>query len=92
MAHGLFCKCKKCNPSLTDIFFGSANRGNWSDKKLKDGTRISGPKKFDKPGKANYHGHSGDNFRRSPHSTLGSAATGRAHTYKDHPTHRRNKG
>lgn len=94
MAHGFSCKCKKCSPSLMDIFFGSAGRGDYFNKKLKDNTSISGPKNFDKPkiNKTNYHGHSGEDFRRSPHSTLGSAAIGQPHTYKDHPTHRRKKG
>jgi len=87
MAHGFFCKCKKCNPSIMDMVFGSAKKkGNFS-KKLKDGTTIYGPKSFDgKPG--HKHGHRGPNFNRTPHSSLGAAAIGKPHSTKDHKTDR----
>lgn len=65
---------------------------NRFDKQLPDGTRIFGDKSME--GRPGYrHGHSGDNFHRSEHSTIGSAAVnaamgsgGAGHTGKDHPT------
>ena len=52
-----------------------------------DGTTIYGPKSTEgRPG--HKHGHRGDNFDRSPHSTIGSAALGDAHTYDEHKKNR----
>jgi len=81
MAHGLFCKCKKCNPSLLDSLFGSTSKSsNNFSKKQRNGTTIYGPKGEDKrPG--HKHGHYGKDFHRTPHSTIGSAAIGKPHTY-----------
>lgn len=64
------------------------------DKELPDGTRIFGEKSSE--GRPGYrHGHSGDDFHRSEHSTIGSAAVDAAanngdsgHTGKDHSTTR----
>ncbi|CAM4362226.1 hypothetical protein NONI108955_22700 [Nocardia ninae] len=62
----------------------STNRQpNTFQKKRPDGTTLYGPEGMDKrPG--NKHGHRGDNFDRSPHSTIGSAAIDDAHTYDEH--------
>ena len=87
MAHGFFCKCKKCNPSLFDSLFGSTPKSGNSSKRLKDGTTIYGPKGMDsRPG--HKHGHQGKNFHRTPHSSIGSAAIGQPHGTKGHKTHR----
>ncbi len=85
MAHSLFCSCKKYNPSLFDGLFNTRTPG--FSKRLPGGTTIYGPKGHDKkPG--NKHGHYGKDFHRTPHSTIGSAAIGRAHTAGRHPTKR----
>lgn len=95
MAHGFLCTCKKCNPSILDTFLGGGGSkkagnkgksGNFS-RKLPDGTKIYGPKSTEgRPG--HKHGHSGKDFDRTPHSTIGSAAIGRPHTTKNHVTKR----
>lgn len=62
--------------------------GNF-ERKLKDGTTIYGPRETEnRPG--HYHGHRGDDFDRTPHSTIGSAAIDDAHTLSEHydRTHR----
>jgi hypothetical protein len=38
--------------------------------------------------KGHKHGHFGSNFNRTPHSSIGSAALGKPHGWKDHETHR----
>lgn len=53
----------------------------------KDGTTLYGPRETEnRPG--HRHGHRGENFDRSPHSTIGSAALGDAHTYSEHKNER----
>lgn len=53
----------------------------------KDSTALYGPRETEgRPG--HKHGHRGDGFDRSPHSTIGSAALGDAHVTKKHPTKR----
>lgn len=67
---------------------------NRFDKSLPDGTRIFGDKSQE--GSPGYrHGHSGPDFHRSEHSTIGSAAvdaamgkTSTGHTGGSHPTTR----
>jgi hypothetical protein len=67
---------------------------NSFEKQLKDGTTIHGDKSME--GRPGYkHGHSGPDFDRSQHSTIGSTAVDSAlgssspgHTSKDHPTNR----
>ncbi len=89
MAHSLFCSCKKCNPSMMDALFGSSSRkkGDSFSKNLSNGTNIYGSRSAEK--KPGYkHGHKGNNFHRTPHSTIGSAAIGRPHTSKGHKTNR----
>jgi hypothetical protein len=81
MAHGIFCTCKRCCPSFLDSLSGKG--GNFN-KKRPDGTRLYGTK--DRTGFK--HGHSGSNFNRTPHSSLGSAALGKPHGSKGHKTHR----
>lgn len=75
------------NKSFYDSWtnFGAPKKSsNNFNKKLSNGTSIFGPTSTEmRPG--NKHGHSGSNFYRSPHSTLGSAAIGRAHTSYGQP-------
>ncbi|MFF0492839.1 hypothetical protein ACFYTQ_27730 [Nocardia sp. NPDC004068] len=63
--------------------------GNFESKQ-KDGTTLYGPRETEgRPG--HKHGHRGENFNRSPHSTIGSAALGDAHNSDEHKhdrTHR----
>ncbi|MFZ1360903.1 MAG: hypothetical protein WAS27_02675 [Candidatus Saccharimonadales bacterium] len=50
---------------------------------LPNGTTIYGPKSTE--GRPGYrHGHRGESFDCSPHSTIGSAVVGDAHTYNEH--------
>lgn len=83
MAHGIFCTCRKCSPSFMDMLSGKG--GNFNKKHK--GTNLYGTKGLD--GKTGFkHGHSGSNFNRTPHSSLGSAALGKPHGAKGHKTHR----
>jgi len=67
---------------------------NRFEKQLSDGTTISGDKSME--GRPGYrHGHSGDDFSRTEHSTIGSAAVDSVlgngttgHSTGDHPTTR----
>lgn len=81
--------CNYCQRQLNKIAQEAENprprrrkTGNF-EKKQPDGTTLYGPKETEnRPG--HRHGHRGDNFDRSPHSTIGSAALGDAHTYNEH--------
>lgn len=72
----------------------SGNSDDRFSKELSDGTTIFGSKSME--GSTGYkHGHSGTDFQRSEHSTIGSAAVDAAmgsdsigHTADDHPTTR----
>lgn len=67
---------------------------DWFERSLPDGTTVYGPKSTEgHPG--HKHGHRGNDFDRSPHSTIGSAASDIArgknqpgHTQREHPTKR----
>lgn len=62
-------------------------RALYFSKNLSNGTTIYGSKPTEgRPG--HKHGHSGSDFDRSPHSTIGSAAIGDAHTYDEHKDER----
>lgn len=94
MAHSLFCGCKKCNPSLTDIFFGSSSRKSPFSNSKSSGTKTNGSRNYgpnqkyyggrgkpDGPG----HGHHNPNngFNRQPVSDfLGNKALRDSGIYK----------
>ena len=67
---------------------GTPKKNNYS-KKLPNGTTIFGDKRVENT-KGFHHGHSGNNFHRSPYSALGTAALGRPRSYDTHKknTHR----
>lgn len=57
------------------------------EKELPDGTTIYGSRETEgRPG--HKHGHHGEGFDRSPHSTIGSAALGDPHSTREHQSNR----
>ena len=90
------CKCDKCTAARARE--SRRNGGNWNgdlnfnstpwQKNLPNGTTLYGPEGFDRRNQENYHGHYGDDFHRTPHSTIGSAAIGDPHTYDEHKNNR----
>ena len=85
MAHGLFCKCKRCNPSFLDMVFGPTSKGphrnpGSSGATVRDSNRY-GPNQHYYGGKGESdgigHGHYNPNngFNRPPvKDFLGNAA------------------
>ncbi|WP_032401695.1 hypothetical protein [Rhodococcoides fascians] len=74
MAHSLFCSCRKCNPSLTDIFLGSSSKKGPFHNSKSSGTKSNGSKKYgadqkyyggrgkpDGPGHGHYNPNNGFN-------------------------------
>lgn len=79
--HDRYCLCTKCIDR--SIRQQARRQSNHFERNLRNGTTIYGPKSTEgRPG--HRHGHRGNNFDRSPHSTIGSAAIGDPHTYEDH--------
>jgi hypothetical protein len=73
------------NKSFHDswINFGAPKKSNSHFNQRHNGTNIFGVKAVEnRPG--HNHGHTGKNFHRTPHSTIGSAAIGRPHNYNTH--------
>lgn len=79
MAHNFWCSCKKCNPSFTDMLFGTStskkgpfyNRGSSDSPKVKSSPRYGpnqhyygGKGKNDGPGHGHYNPNNG--FNRKP--------------------------
>lgn len=89
--HPKACLCEHCEDDRPihrrqSYINRRTDRGNFK-RTTKDGTTLYGPKSTEgRPG--HRHGHRGDDFDRSPHSTIGSAAIGDAHTYEDHRDNR----
>lgn len=80
-------KCRRQFPQAAKVLDERKRSAGQFSKDLPDGTNIYGTNGMDKkPG--HKHGHRGDNFDRSPHSTIGSAAIGGAHTYDEHRNNR----
>ncbi|KKW03557.1 MAG: hypothetical protein UY35_C0005G0005 [Candidatus Saccharibacteria bacterium GW2011_GWC2_48_9] len=84
-------KCNRCQGQMDrlerqardgDVPSRPRKTGQFS-RQQNDGTTLYGPKETEgRPG--HKHGHRGDNFDRAPHSTIGSAALGDAHTTDEH--------
>jgi hypothetical protein len=94
--HGIKCPCRSCCEKFEGKgmvwdddkrrYVKRSGSNNFS-RDLPDGTSIYGPKSTE--GRTGHkHGHRGDNFDRSPHSSVGSAAIGKPHNYEDHKKNR----
>lgn len=44
MAHGIFCSCKRCNPSIMDMIFGSTPKGPFSNPKNTGSKSYTSPR------------------------------------------------
>lgn len=75
MAHKLFCKCKKCNPSIFDLFGRSRNSFSTSYTNKRTGKRNTVYGDKSQEGRPGYkHGHDWETGGRTPHSTIGHQA------------------
>lgn len=80
--YNFWCGCGYCERETIRRSARQTDADSFS-RRRPDGTTIYGPKSTEgRPG--HYHGHYGDDFHRTPHSTIGSAAIGDAHTYDEH--------
>lgn len=74
MAHGLFCICKRCNPSIMDSLFGSPKKPNFRSR----GNKSQQSRQQSAERASKQHGRTAGGFdSRKVHDTKGKNNHGR---------------